>query len=682
MNTKTIINGGIIFTVLILLSLNASAETIVTGTIIDSYGAVKDAKIKVFDEMNLNCDDSTCQSSDVIPNPAATDSNGSFTIRFFPPDYNKEYNITITKEDYETKIVPITLNSTSQNQSIGKIELRGIAKVDGIIIDEESGRVIKKADVTIMDKGDTTDDGGRFLIENVTAEKWTIITVEHRDYEEQDFLYNIIPGDNSIEIKLSKMYVKDYAASVYTNYPSLIIGVGETKDFEINIKNIGIKDATYELELKETEEYFKYRILNKDGNEISKVFARSGEIVKIYIEVKIPDNVDNGEHEFKLRVGSGNDEVTLIADVCDTTGSYGFSASSMYRGKAVAGGSEVKFEISLENNATDDIYRLNATVPGGWRHYVTNKEGEEITEVEIVKGKNLNLYFKLEPPDDENEGVYEPSIAITSLKGEETKILSFQVTVRQENELYDVVLSSPFSKKSVMIGKSIEYSISIQNKGRKNDNYNLVVENLPSGWEYKFKESSGNAPQISSVEVDDGSTKTVVLEVNPASDVKLGDYPFIIKVSGNANDTLNATITIEGSHDMKLIIDNLHAQVDAGVKKQMTIKVQNTGLSELRDVELAITAPDEWDVVAAPLKIASLKPGVTEKFTISIEAPADASSGDFKVIVKAKSQEFETGEDVIRVTVEKSSSSGYVGFALIDAAVIFLILIFRKFGRK
>ncbi len=266
MNTKTIINGGIIFTVLILLSLNASAETIVTGTIIDSYGAVKDAKIKVFDEMNLNCDDSTCQSSDVIPNPAATDSNGSFTIRFFPPDYNKEYNITITKEDYETKIVPITLNSTSQNQSIGKIELRGIAKVDGIIIDEESGRVIKKADVTIMDKGDTTDDGGRFLIENVTAEKWTIITVEHRDYEEQDFLYNIIPGDNSIEIKLSKMYVKDYAASVYTNYPSLIIGVGETKDFEINIKNIGIKDATYELELKETEEYFKYRILNKDGN--------------------------------------------------------------------------------------------------------------------------------------------------------------------------------------------------------------------------------------------------------------------------------------------------------------------------------------------------------------------------------------------------------------------------------
>ena len=53
----------------------------------------------------------------------------------------------------------------------------------------------------------------------------------------------------------------------------------------------------------------------------------------------------------------------------------------MYRGKAVTGGSEVNFEISLVNNDTDDIYRLNASVPVDWKYYVTNKEGDEITEV-------------------------------------------------------------------------------------------------------------------------------------------------------------------------------------------------------------------------------------------------------------------------------------------------------------
>jgi len=305
-----------------------------------------------------------------------------------------------------------------------------------------------------------------------------------------------------------------------------------------------------------------------------------------------------------------------------------------------------------------------------------------IDEVEVVKGDELSLYFKLEPPADYEEGTYTPNIAVASLKGKETKTLSFQVDVRQEKKLYDLEISSPFSKKSVMIGESIEYSINIQNKGRKKENYNLILVDLPFGWDYKFKEASGNAPQISSVEVPEGSTKNVVLQVNPASEVELGEYPFTIEVFGNANSSLNASIEVKGSHEMKLGIDNLYTQVDAGVKKQMTIKVQNTGLSELRDVELDVTKPEGWDVTVTPAKIPSLKPQMTAKFTLNIEAPADANIGDFKVIVKAKSQEVETDEDVIRVTVNKPSSSGYIGFAMIAAAIIILIIIFRMFGRR
>jgi len=681
MKNKTIINGYIILLVLILFSFSASAQAIkVTGTVVDFYGAVENAEVFVVDAKNSECETGSCRSENATDDE--TDSNGNFEIYISPPDYDKKYNITITKEDYETKIKQVTLNSESQNQSLGEIELKGTAKVEGMIIDADSGRAIEDAFVTIMDKGNKTDESGEFIIENVTAETQTI-RIEHDDYETQNFVYDIMPGDNFFKIEISKTYTeKDYAVSAYTNYPSLIIGAGETKEFEINIKNIGKKDATYEIELLETEDDFKYRILNKEENEINKVFVKSGEVVMVYVEVKTPEKVEKGEHEFKLRVGSGNDEVTLIADVGEATGKYDFSASSMYRGKTVATGSKVTFEITLENNETDDIYHLEASVPGEWKYYITNKEGDEITEVEVVKGKTLDLYLQLEPPEDVVGGVYEPSITITSLNGNETKVLTYQVTVREEKELYDVVISSPFSKKSVMIGESIEYSITIQNDGRKKENYNLILVDLPSGWEYKFKETSGNTPQISSVEVDVGATKNVVLQVTPASDVEIGEYPFTIKVYGNANDTLNASLTIEGSHEMQLEIDNLYTQVDVGVKKQMTIKVQNTGLSELRDVELDVTAPDGWDVTATPSKIPSLKPEMTERFTMEIEAPADASVGDFKVIVKATSLEFETAEDVIRVTVNKSSSSGYLGFALIGAAIIFLIIIFRKFGRK
>jgi len=95
-----------------------------------------------------------------------------------------------------------------------------------------------------------------------------------------------------------------------------------------------------------------------------------------------------------------------------------------------------------------------------------------------------------------------------------------------------------------------------------------------------------------------------------------------------------------------------------------------------------VTKPEGWDVTVTPAKIPSLKPQMTAKFTLNIEAPADANIGDFKVIVKAKSQEVETDEDVIRVTVNKPSSSGYIGFAMIAAAIIILIIIFRMFGRR
>ncbi len=689
--TNKAINGCIILTIIILLSLTASSETIkVTGTVTDFYNTpLNNADVRVIDAVNISCETGYCISAESTT--ASTDSSGNFEIYISPPDYDKTYNITITKENYKTEIRQLILNAGSGNQSIGKIKLTTYGDVEGIIIDAESRSAVEDAYVTIMDKGDKTTSNGEFLIKNVTA-KTSAIIIEHDDYETHNPVYDIKTGDNFFEIEISKLMNKDYAVQAYTDYPSLIIGPGETKEFKINIENIGERDAVFSIELLETDENFKYLILNDDGDEIDKVFVKSGKIIKIYIEIKIPGNVDKGEHKFKLKVGSvdakssknsKSSEITLIANVAGSTGKYGYGASSMYRGKKVAAGSEVKFEILLTNNNSDDIYTLNANAPIDWDYYITNRDGDEITEVEVIKGSNLNLYFKLIPPGDSEEGVYKPNITITSSGGNETEVMEFDVSVRQKSKLYEVEISSPYAKKGVMVGESIEYSLNIQNTGRKKENYNLVIENLPPGWDYKFKEASGNAPQISSVEVPAGGTKNIVLQVNPASEVELGEYPFTIMVSGNVNDTLNATLEVKGSHEMKLKIDTLYTQMNSGEVKELEIKVQNTGLSDLRDVELEVTKPDSsWDITVTPLKISSLEPYKTAKFTLKIDVPPDASTNDYLVKVKAKSQEVETDENIIRVMVNKSSSSGYMGFAMIAAAIIILIIIFRMFGRR
>lgn len=670
-----------------LLIINtASAEIVkINGAVKDFYGAVGDAEIKVYSALNIDCsNNNTCLSADVSPNPAKTDVNGNFQIFVvLPHPYEKTYNITVKKENYENTTKQITLNNEPENLSL-EIDIRGLARVEGVVEDADSEMAVKNAGVNILDKGYRTSDDGSFVFENVSAETHTI-RIEHDDYETQSFVYNIKPGKNFFRIKISKDYTtKDYAARVYSNYPSIIIGSDETKKFGVYMQNIGKKDATFEIQLLDKTQSFRYRILSDDENEINKIFVQSGKTANFYVEVKTPENVDIGEYKFRVKVGSDNPaELTLIADVtAGSTGTYSFDASSMYRGKAVDAGSEVKFEINLNNNQSSDIYKLNATVPENWKYYITNMQGDEITEVEVTKDSTLNLLFKAAPPSDEEKGTYKVNISITSEKGRQTKTLSLEVNVRQEKEINAVEISSPYSTKSVVVGEAIEYSISIQNKGRAKDNYNLGVEELPAGWTYKFKESSGNSPQISSAEVDTGGTKNIVLQINPSTESTIGEYKFKINVYGKANATLNASILIQGSHEMKLQIDDLWITIEAGQEKETMIKVQNTGLSELRDVELDVTKPDGWEVSIVPPKIASLPPQTTGKFTLKIKPPVDASVNDYKIIVKAKSAEVETSEDQIRVTITKSASSQWTAYAMIGIAVIFLVVIFKMFGRK
>ena len=670
----------------ILIMVSGASAEFITGVVIDAYGdGVNDVEVNAKEYASISCD---VNDTRYYVLPDTTDADGNFGLHINPPYYPITYNITFEKDYYGSKKVFITLDNSNESISLGEIVLMGYGTVEGKVVDFDDGRGIEDAEVTIGGVGYETKSNGKFLIRDVSA-KTHIIEIEHEDYETYTMVYDVKSGEDDYEndvdiIQLMKsLSNEDFAVSAYTNYPSLLIEPDETKTFEIIVNNVGRKDATFDISLVEMGAGWTYRILNDDDDEIDMIFVKSGGSVTIYVEAKAPGDAWQGKHKFKIEISGGNTEkIELTADVVGNTGRYGFSASSMYRGKAVAAGEKVSFEISLESNTSNDIYKLDASVPLEWNYWIEGKGGDEITEVEVLKGDSITLSFKLEPPLDEDAGIYEPRLMITSLGGKETKTLTFPTTVRNEQELYDIEISSPFSKKTVMIGKSIEYSINIQNEGRVKGTYNLMVESLPVGWEYKFKEASGNAQQISSVEILVGATKNVVLQVTPSSDVGLGEYTFTIKVSGNVHDTLNATLEIEGSNEMKLEIDNLYTQVDPGIKKQMIIKVLNTGLSALRDIELILTGPDGWEITAAPLKVPSLKPQMTEKFILSIEAPADASIGDFKVTVKAMSQEVETGEDVIRVTVNKSSSSGYLGFAMIGAAIIILIIIFRKFGRK
>jgi len=478
MNNKLTINACIFLIAFILLSFaaNAEAQAIkIEGTVVDFYGAVQDCEIFVVDAISVACGAVPCISDGSTSDK--TDENGNFDIYIASPGYNKEYNITIKKEDYKTRVVQVTLNEESQDRSLGRINIEAAADVEFMIIDDDSGKGVEGAKIRVQDTEQKTGSDGIILIENLTSES-SKIKVIHTDYEIYEIIYDIVPGDNFFKINISKRPIrKDYAVRFHTNSSLLLIGAGGTKKFEINIENIGKNDAEFRIKLYDTEN-FNYRVLDEKEREIKEIFIERRESVKIYVEVKIPGDVKEGEYKFKLKLEPGNDEITLAAVVGE---GYGFFVSSMSREKDAAAGSKVQFEVSLKNNNRDDIYNFDAVAPKDWKYHITDMRGSEIKEIEINKGEELKLYFKLVPPADEDGGSYFPGINIKGLNGNKTKTLQFRVNINVQEHLQEDWRM--FMHDSEHTG---ETKTAVENPG-----------NLKLAWEFEIKGTAYHSPVVS-----------------------------------------------------------------------------------------------------------------------------------------------------------------------------------------
>ncbi|CEG13030.1 hypothetical protein MSIBF_A3120001 [groundwater metagenome] len=152
--------------------------------------------------MGSNCATNNCPSADVVSIiPTKTNANGNFQI-LINVSYEKTYNITVKKENYENTTKQLTLNNNSQNLSL-EIDIRGIAKVEGVVVDAESGMAVKSAEVNILDKGYGTGDDGYFIFQNISAGTQTV-TIKHDDYETQSFVYDMQHGKILRQLKFRR----------------------------------------------------------------------------------------------------------------------------------------------------------------------------------------------------------------------------------------------------------------------------------------------------------------------------------------------------------------------------------------------------------------------------------------------------------------------------------------------
>jgi uncharacterized membrane protein len=92
--------------------------------------------------------------------------------------------------------------------------------------------------------------------------------------------------------------------------------------------------------------------------------------------------------------------------------------------------------------------------------------------------------------------------------------------------------------------------------------------------------------------------------------------------------------------------------------------------------------PEGFTVSIDPSEISSLEPNAETKFSIIIQTTANVNAGSYYLEFKVQSDQTETSNFSLRVDVTQQTSYLTLGIAVVIGAVIALIIIFRRFGRR
>jgi len=218
----------------------------------------------------------------------------------------------------------------------------------------------------------------------------------------------------------------------------------------------------------------------------------------------------------------------------------------------------------------------------------------------------------------------------------------------------------------------------------------LLSVQPPTDWKVVFK--SGTM-EISRLYLEAGKSESLILEATPPSTVKIGTYTIPVQIKspeGSIYAEMNLRATIIGSYELTLEPSTLLTSVTAGGSTTFTVKATNTGYTSatntgytsVTSVSLNIAIPEDWESSVTPVQVDSLKPREAFSFNVVIKVPEDTVAGDYLITLTGLSDQVESDEVQVRITVTAPTSWGLIGIGLAVVMVIALVLIFMKFKRR
>ena len=205
----------------------------------------------------------------------------------------------------------------------------------------------------------------------------------------------------------------------------------------------------------------------------------------------------------------------------------------------------------------------------------------------------------------------------------------------------------------------------------------------PPGWETSFKPAY-ESKQISSLQINANSSKTVEMEVTPPYRAEAGDYDFKVEVeSPKARAEKSLQVVLTGTYGLKAGTPSglLSLVTERGRKATVTLLVQNTGSAAQREVTFLSFKPENWKVEFKPEKLENLEAGALKEVEVALTPAEQALVGDYSVSVQVNGEK--ANQDIeLRVTIKAASAWGWIGVALIAGVIVVLAVTFRILGRR
>lgn len=353
----------------------------------------------------------------------------------------------------------------------------------------------------------------------------------------------------------------------------------------------------------------------------------------------------------------------------------GLTLYTPYTRIEVAPGESIDYSVDIINKA-GGVRHADLTVKGlpeGWTYEL--KSGSfKVGQVSVLPGERKNASLKVDVPLKVDKGVYRFQLASGG-----GSVLPLTVVVSEQGTLTTGLTASQPNMQGNS-GSTFTFNAMLKNRTGDDQVYALRSE-APRGWNVVFK-VGGKA--VSSVPVEAGGNKDLMIEVDAPAEVPAGAYKIPVATSTHlTSSSLELEVVITGSYKLELTTPTglLSTKAVAGSEKKIELLVKNTGSTPLSGVELSGAAPVNWELTFEPKKVSLIEPGKSETVMASLKADRRALAGDYVVNIDARTADT-TSRATFRVSVEASFFSGFLGVLIILAALGSVYYLFRKYGRR